>query len=58
VFSGGVPAVNTASGGSGGPSRNISISLTGSAFGASGIRGLIEEINNAVGDGMTLGVTN
>jgi predicted nucleotidyltransferase len=39
------------------PNRNISISLTGSAFGAGGIRGLIEEINNAVGDGMTLGVT-
>jgi hypothetical protein len=58
-FQGGQPAMP--SGGQVGPqqpNRNISISLTGSAFGASGIRGLIEEINNAVGDGMTLGVTN
>jgi hypothetical protein len=68
VFSGGVPAVNTASGGSGGPSRNISISLSGSSvgaggirdliFGAGGIRDLIAEINNAVGDGVQLGVTS
>jgi hypothetical protein len=58
-FQGGQPAMPT-----GGqvapqqPNRNISISLSGSSFGAGGIRDLIAEINNAVGDGMTLGVTN
>lgn len=59
VFSGGVPAVNTTSGSSGQaqPSRNISISLTGSSFGAGGIRDLISEINAAIGDGVRLNVT-
>lgn len=59
VFSGGVPAVNTtgSGGGQSGPSRNISISLTGSSFGAGGIRDLIAEINAAVGDGVSLRVT-
>ena len=57
VFSGGVPAMNTTGGGGAGPSRNISISLSGSSFGAGGIRDLIAQINEAVGDGVALNVT-
>lgn len=58
VFSGGAPATPTTdAGGSGQPtSRNVNISLTGSSFGAGGIRDLIEEINGAVGDGVNLNV--
>lgn len=52
-FSGGVPAVNTTQQQ---PSRNINISLTGSSFGAGGIRDLIAEINGAIGDGVALNV--
>lgn len=55
-------AVNTGGGGagtSGGEGqRNISISLTGSSFGAGGVRDLIAQINEAVGDGVTLRTTN
>lgn len=35
-------------------SRNVSISLTGDNFGSGGIRGLIDEINEAVGDGVNV----
>lgn len=58
VFSGGQPATPVTGGvGPQQPSRNISISLTGSSFGAGGIRDLIGEINEAVGDGIKLNVT-
>lgn len=61
VFSGGLPATPTTNGGGfggesggGGGGRNISISLTGSSFSGSDVRSLIEQINEAVGDGATL----
>jgi hypothetical protein len=47
----------SSSGGGVGPqqaSRNVSISLTGDNFGSGGIRGLIDEINEAVGDGVNV----
>jgi ferredoxin-fold anticodon binding domain-containing protein len=49
--------VSTNTGGGVGPqqaSRNVSISLTGDNFGSGGIRGLIDEINEAVGDGVNV----
>lgn len=57
------PAAVNAGGGGAGTSggegqRNISISLTGSSFGAGGVRDLIAQINEAVGDGVTLRTTN
>lgn len=55
VFSGGTPATPTTEGsGQQQTSRNVQISLTGSSFGAAGIRDLISEINQAVGDGVSL----
>ena len=54
VYSGGVPATNTTSGDSQPTSRNVNISLSGSSFGAGSIRDLIGEINEAVGDGVSL----
>lgn len=55
VFSGGTPATPTTEGsGQQQTSRNVQISLTGSSFGAAGIRDLISEINEAVGDGVSL----
>ena len=59
-FQGGQPSMNVNGGGGvgpQGPSRNISISLTGSSFGAGGIRELIGQINEAVGDGVSLNVS-
>lgn len=58
-FSGGVPAQNTApaqqqQGGGQGESRNVSISLTGSAFSPDSVRELIREINEQVGDGVNI----
>ncbi len=56
-FQNGQPAMNA--GGAVGPaqpSRNISISLSGSTFGAGGIRDLIQQINGELGDGVRLGV--
>ena len=56
-FSGGQPSVNTGNGvGLQQPSQNINIALNGSTFGAGGVRGLIEEINSAIGDGVQLNV--
>lgn len=58
VYSNGVPATNTTSEGGGQPtSRQVNISLSGSSFGAGGIRDLISEINSAVGDGVQLNAT-
>lgn len=55
VFSGGTPATPTTEAtGQQQTSRNVQISLTGSSFGAAGIRDLISEINQAVGDGVSL----
>lgn len=55
VFSGGTPATPTTEvTGQQQTSRNVQISLTGSSFGAAGIRDLISEINEAVGDGVSL----
>lgn len=55
VFSGGTPATPTTEAtGQQQTSRNVQISLTGSSFGAAGIRELISEINQAVGDGVSL----
>lgn len=55
VFSGGTPATPTTEAtGQQQTSRNVQISLTGSSFGAAGIRDLISEINEAVGDGVSL----
>jgi hypothetical protein len=59
TFSGGVPAINTTSGGGGATSsQNISINLAGSAnYTAGDIRGLIDAINDQTGDGYNLNVT-
>ena len=54
TYSDGVPATNTTSGDSQPSSRQVNISLTGSSFGAGSIRDLIGEINEAVGDGVSL----
>jgi hypothetical protein len=35
--------------------RNISVTLVGDSFGGGGVRGLIDEINQELGDGVTLG---
>lgn len=57
-FQGGQPSVNTNGGGVGPqqPTQNINIALNGSTFGSTGIRGLIGEINEALGDGVQLNV--
>jgi len=56
-YSNGVPVTNTQDTGQEAPtSRQVNISLTGSSFGASGIRDLIAEINEATGDGVSLNV--
>jgi hypothetical protein len=57
-FQGGQPSMPT--GGQVGPqqpARNVSISLTGDNFGAGGIRGLIREIGEQLGDGFNFSVT-
>ena len=55
VYNNGTPATPTVDANGGQPtSRQVNISLTGSSFGASGIRDLISEINEAVGDGVSL----
>lgn len=54
-YSNGLPVTNTQEAGGGQPSsRQVNISLTGSSFGAGSIRDLIGEINEAIGDGVSL----
>lgn len=55
-YSNGLPVTNTQEGGGQPSSRQVNISLTGSSFGAGSIRDLIGEINEAVGDGVSLSV--
>lgn len=55
VYNNGTPATPTVDASGGQPtSRQVNISLTGSSFGAGSIRDLIGEINEAVGDGVSL----
>jgi hypothetical protein len=60
-FSGGIPSVNQAQpAGAAQATRNISVSIIGSeraTYSASQIRDLIDQINEQLGDGKTIGIT-